>query len=124
MNTIRATIAARNQEFVRAFGRGDIAGIAALYTEQAHLLPPGSDLVQGRAAIESFWQQARASGILEVQLTTVEFAAESEQLVCEIGRYVLTIQQGGERVQSPGKYVVLWKQEEGEWKLHVDIWNS
>lgn len=109
---------------MRAFGRGDTAGVAAVYTEQAYLLPPGSDLVQGRAAIRSFWQQARASGILEVQLTTVEFAAESEQLVCEIGRYVLTIQQGDEKVQSPGKYVVLWKQEEGEWKWHVDIWNS
>jgi ketosteroid isomerase-like protein len=36
----------------------------------------------------------------------------------------LTIQQGSETVQRPGKYVMVWKQEGSDWKADVDIWNS
>jgi len=27
-------------------------------------------------------------------------------------------------VLDKGKYIVIWKQEEGQWKLHRDIFNS
>ena len=38
----------------------------------------------------------------------------------EIGRARLTL-GGGQ--QAGVKYVVIWKQEDGRWKLLVDIWN-
>ena len=42
----------------------------------------------------------------------------------EIGRATLTVEaEPGKPVQAEGKYVVYWKQEDGRWKWHVDIWN-
>jgi hypothetical protein len=38
------------------FNAGDIASVAALYTEDAVVLPPGADMVEGRSAIQAFWK--------------------------------------------------------------------
>jgi ketosteroid isomerase-like protein len=34
------------------------------------------------------------------------------------------MQAEGGQVIDNGKYVVLWRREAGQWKLHRDIWNS
>ena len=41
--------------------------------------------------------------------------------IVEIGRATLTLE--GEP-QMEVKYVVYWRQEDGRWKWHVDIWNQ
>ena len=63
-------------------------------------------------------------GIKEVVLEIVE-VVERGDMASEIGKYTLTIQPpGGETVTDRGKYLVVWKQEEGAWKIDIDIWNS
>ena len=37
------------------FNKGDFAGVASLYTDDASAFPPGSGIVKGRAAIEAMW---------------------------------------------------------------------
>lgn len=122
--TLREAIEAANRNFMEAFRRGDAAGVAACYTEQARILPPSSEMMQGRATIQSFWQAVLSSGVTEAKLETLDVEAGGDDLVREIGQFVLTIMQNGETVYSPGKYVVIWKREAGNWKLDVDIWNS
>jgi ketosteroid isomerase-like protein len=39
----------------RPFARGDAAALAGMYTEDASLLPPGAEMIRGRAAIQAFW---------------------------------------------------------------------
>jgi uncharacterized protein (TIGR02246 family) len=124
MGKVHATIEVNNRTFEQAFQRGDAAGVAALYSENASLLPPGSEMMQGRANIQSFWQAVMDSGVKEAELETLDIEAGGDSLAREIGRYLLTIQQGSETVKSPGKYVVIWKREGDDWKLDVDIWNS
>lgn len=56
-------------------------------------------------------------------LTSVDVMPAGEGLV-EIGKAVLTAEPAGQpEVQWDMKYVVFWKQEDGQWKWHVDIWN-
>ena len=41
----------------------------------------------------------------------------------EVGKYTLYAE--GDQMLDTGKYVVIWKkQEDGQWKLHRDIWNT
>jgi ketosteroid isomerase-like protein len=54
----RAAIQKLNDEWTAAFNKGDSATVAAMYAEDAYVLPPGTDIVKGRAAIEAFWKQA------------------------------------------------------------------
>jgi uncharacterized protein (TIGR02246 family) len=118
---IRNAILAGNEKLMAAAGRGDAAAMAALYTENGQVLPPNSDAVSGRPAIQSFWQGAIQMGIKAVKLETLEVEGYGTT-ANEVGKF--TLQGEGGRVVDSGKYVVIWKQEAGQWKLHRDIWNS
>jgi uncharacterized protein (TIGR02246 family) len=50
-------IEAVNAKWLDFFNKGDFAGVASLYTEDAIALPPGLPMAKGRAAIEVMWQQ-------------------------------------------------------------------
>src|SRR6266851_384332 len=91
MNKVREIIETNNRKFAQAFHWGDAAGIAALYSENASILPPGGEMTQGRANIQSFWQAVMDSGVKEAELETLDVEAGGDSLAREIGKYVLTI---------------------------------
>lgn len=124
MSAIRQAIDAANQNFMNAFQRGDAAGVAACYTSDARLLPPNGPPLNGTAAIAAFWQGAMELGIKAAKLETVELETRGD-LAVEVGQYTLTIQPAPDTtVTDVGKYVVVWKNDGGRWKLHIDIWNT
>jgi ketosteroid isomerase-like protein len=98
----------------------DMTALDHVYTSDAHILPPGADMVQGIAGIKSFWLSAITGlDVRDVSLTTVSAEAAGDTVV-EIGRAELTL-AGGQTV--PVKYVVHWKRDGERWKWHTDIWN-
>jgi len=120
-STTRAEIASNNAAFMAAFKRGDSAGMAAVYTEDAKILPPNLPPMRGKPAIQAFWQGALDMGIAEAVLETVEFE-ELGDTAWEVGKGVLKTKDG--QVLDDAKYIVIWKREHGIWKWHHDIWNS
>jgi ketosteroid isomerase-like protein len=52
----KAEIEAVNAKWMEMFNKGDFAGVASLYTEDATAFPPGSGIVKGRAAIGAMWK--------------------------------------------------------------------
>lgn len=118
---LQDTIAAENERFMRAFKQADAAGVAALYSEDGQLLPPGAPAASGWDAIRLFWQAAMDSGIHAAQLETVELEDHGETVI-ELGRYTLC--GAAEQSLDQGKYMVIWKREHGVWKLYRDIFNS
>lgn len=117
----RSEIEAANRRFMEAFGRGDAASVAQLYTPGAQLLPAHSDVVAGTSAIQSFWQGVMDMGIEEVILETRELEAHDETAY-EVGRF--TLEAAGEQLADTGKYLVIWKRDGGSWKVHRDIWTT
>lgn len=79
----------------------------------------------GEGAIQAFWAGGLQMGIKDAVLTTVDVLGMGD-MVCEIGKYNLTIQpEGQEAMEDNGKYIVIWKKaEDGSWQLHIDIWNT
>jgi uncharacterized protein (TIGR02246 family) len=122
---VRQLIEETNVKFGEAVRSGDATALASLYTEDAKLLPPNSEMILGREGIEAFWGGGLQMGIKDAVLTTVEVLGIGD-MVCEIGRYDLTIQpEGQEAVEDSGKFLVIWKKVATDtWKLHVDIWNT
>jgi uncharacterized protein (TIGR02246 family) len=118
----KATIEKLNDAWTAAFNKGDAAAVAALYTEDAYVLPPGSAMVKGRAAIEGFWWQA-AQQMSDAKLTTVDVLPLGRSAAREIGTVTLkTKSQPPQEVV--GKYVVVWRKIGRDWKLATDIWNT
>jgi len=122
---VRAAIEAGNLKFGEAVRKGDAAGIAALYSEDATLMPPDSELIQGKPGIQAYFDAGLKMGIKDAVLTTINVSAAGDYAY-EIGKVLLTIQPSGQApMQQTGKYVVVWKKAaSGSWRLHVDIWNS
>jgi ketosteroid isomerase-like protein len=115
-------IARTNRTFEDAVTSGNMDALDAVYTANARILPPGGEMVSGRENIKQFWQGAIAGlNVGSIQLETIDFDL-SGNTGYEIGRATLNFAAAG--VPSMiAKYVVVWKQEDGAWKWHVDIWN-
>jgi uncharacterized protein (TIGR02246 family) len=117
----KATIQSLNDQFTRAFNAGDIAAVAAHYTEDATVLPPGAEMVLGRNAILTFWKSA-ADQIGDIKLTAVDVKPLGSNAAREIGTFSLRT-KGSQSQQVTGKYVVVWEKVGADWKLATDIWN-
>ena len=118
---VRAAIEAADEVFMATFERGDTAALADLYTENGQLLPAGSDFVTGKEAIQNFWQGTMEMGIKSAKLETIEVEGHGDTAI-EEGKYTLRGESGN--VLDRGKFIVIWKQQAGQWKLHRDIWTT
>jgi len=110
-----------NQRFITSFAAQDAAALVALYTDDAQLLPPHSDVIEGADNITAFWQGAFETGLAGAGLETLEVDNEGDTAI-EVGHYTLTARDGA--VADEGKYVVVWKRIEDRWYIHRDIWNT
>ena len=116
-----AAIAEITEAWDAGWNAGDGAAIAALYTEDAMLMPPGGDAVSGGEAIAAFWQGAVESGS-QSQLTMGTVEEFGDTAIEVNGSWVSTAADGTHL--DHGKYTVVWKKVDGTWKLHRDMWNS
>ena len=118
----KAEIDAANAKFMDFFNKGDFAGVASLYTDDATALPPGAAMVKGRDAIAAMWKSIAAQ-VADPKLTALEVKPLGPSAAREIGTFSLKTK--GEKPQDvSGKYVVVWEKVGGDWKLAVDIWND
>jgi len=101
-------------------GKGDFGALAQVYTANASILPPGAEMITGIDSIEKFWMQAAvALGVTSLPLHSLSIEVLGDTAY-EIGRADINRAQANPLIV---KYVVIWKQEGGSWKWHVDIWN-
>jgi uncharacterized protein (TIGR02246 family) len=116
----QAEIAAVNRQFEEAARQGDLDRLASLYTRDAVALPPDGPLVKGRDNIKQMWGSiAQQIGLKEVRLSTLDFE-QAGDTGYEVGEATLALSSGTAVV----KFVVVWKKEDGQWRLHRDIWNA
>jgi uncharacterized protein (TIGR02246 family) len=119
-----ADVKAGEARWLKSFNAGDASGVAQLYAANARLLPPGADVIEGRAGIEGYVKEFVATGAqLTFELLTVH---ESAELCAAVGVYDMDIPvEGGENQTDRGKFVEVWaKQSDGSWLIVDDIFNS
>jgi len=109
-----------NKTFIDTRNSGDPEAMSMLYTLDAKLLPANGASIEGREAIKAYWTEGMAQASSELVLETVSAEGYGE-LAIEEGRYKVKV---GSQEVDKGKYIVTWKKEDGQWKLHQDIWNS
>src|SRR5438105_4448633 len=121
LNAIKLAMAGTNQIFHdEVFGKRNMDALDQIYTVDARILPPGAPMISGREGIKAFWASAiEALNATAAVLASVDVMQAGDDVV-EIGKAILTV-GGGAEVEA--KYVVYWREEDGRWKWHVDIWN-
>jgi uncharacterized protein (TIGR02246 family) len=121
MENVKDAITQSNEKFMDAFNNGDAKGVALSYVKEAKLLPPNSDVIQGLEGIEAFWKGAMDMGIKKAELETIQVEGYGDTAI-EEGRYKLFLENG--QMADQGKYIIIWRNVNGDWKLDLDIWNS
>lgn len=117
---MQQSIQATNRLFEEVAAKRNVEALDKVYTKDARILPPGGEMVAGRENIKQFWRGAiEQLNVSAARLETVSFELAGEGGY-EVGRALLEFAGGG---SAAAKYVVVWKQEDGLWKWHVDIWN-
>ena len=118
----KAEIEAVNAKWIELFNKGDFAGIASLYTDDAAAFPPGAAMVKGSAAIGAMWKNmAQQAG--DPKLTNLDVKPLGAAAAREIGTFSLRT-KGANPQEVTGKYVVVWEKVGNDWKLAADIWND
>ncbi len=122
--TARESIEAVGKTMCERANAGNGAGVAELYTEDAVLMPPGAARLDGREAIQQYWQGLLDAGVGDVSVTTQEVEDAGDSAV-DIGTISATAPGDGDaRVALTGKYIVVYRRDGGgNWRLHRDIWN-
>ncbi len=119
-------IARVSRRFEEATAKGEIEGMAAVYTEDGVALPPDGPVVKGHEALRSLWSSVvNDMGLKAVKLEALDLELISDDAACEIGEATLELAPaGGEAAQAVAKFIVVWKKVDGQWLWHRDIWNA
>jgi ketosteroid isomerase-like protein len=121
---VRKAVDTANSRFVEGFVKRDASITASGFAEDAVVFPPDAAMIQGKEAIEEFWGTVMASGVREVQLTTVELV-ESGGYVHERGTGILKTRPAGEvPSEQKIKYVVVWRRTGEDLENLWDICNN
>ncbi len=104
---------------------GDASRWAALYANDAVLMPPNSTTVEGRGEIET-WLKALPVVITEVDGEALEVDGTGD-LAYVRGAYAMSLKvpRVTEPVRQEGKLLQIYaRQQDGTWLLTKDIWNA
>jgi ketosteroid isomerase-like protein len=103
----------------------DIEACLRFYAPGAVEMQPSTPAIAGLPAIRAWFE----SGLLQPGITnvftsdTIEVAASGD-LAYDRGTYRFSMETPDGRVEDVGKYLMIWKKIDGEWKVIADISNS
>lgn len=125
MTAVTETLIQLNQQFDAAFNSKNAQAIAALYANDAIVMPaPAGQVVKGRQAVADFFGGLIQAGVIEHALTMKE-AVVSETMATQTGHWAAAmVGEDGVKQQFGGNVqVVFQKQADGQWLAVTHIWN-
>ena len=100
--------------FAEAYNRKDVAGLAALFAEDAVLVPPGP-IVAGRRDIAQAFRTRLEHGATGLRFEVAQARAEGDLLAWAVGRFMGTVPgEGGRPQERRGNFSTLYRRQGGE----------
>ncbi len=121
LETVQDAFSSMCQQFQTLFNQGDAEGLASLYTEDAKILSPNRDFIEGKTTILKLWQGAFEMGIKSFKGEMIE-AESSGNLGIFVYKY--SIYGNEDQEIDKGKGLSVLKNIDGKWKIHRDVYNS
>lgn len=111
-------------EFVRATNAADVESLVALFTEDAMRMPPDEPVVSGSDEIRRDIQTRLQQGSLEISIPVDETRIIGDHAYSRGTYQIMITLADGSTVEENGSWVnVMKRQEEGDWKIYLNIWN-
>ena len=122
----QAALRAAADAYHEAAQAADADTVSGLYTNDGLMLPPNAAAEEGLEDIRNFataFTQTPGFGI-RFDDVRVEVAASGDMGYTLANAVVSIDRWDGEPVQDQVRDFHLWKKQDGEWKVAIDIWNS
>jgi len=121
IDSVRAYIFKMNKGYSERFVSNDSNFFNERYCIDAAVHSPNMPTVVGRDSIRSFFYNGGKNTEAKIELPNVNIFG-NEELVVEDGIYHFPDGKGGSL--DKGKFIAVWKQEGGKWKIYRETWNS
>ncbi len=121
LDSVKAAIEENNAVLIKAIKTGDSAAFVSCYTKDACMMGNNMPKLCGLTGLGQFLTGARNGGIENLKLAVTEVIGD-KSLISEEGVFEIIANDGSSI--DKGKYIVIWKQEDGKWKKYRDIFNS
>lgn len=95
------------QSFTTSMGDADWAALASLFSENATVLPVTGGLVEGRAAVQSYYEE---SGLTSADISPTKTETVGDGLTMEVGSFTVSLSEEMGGGSMDGEYVVLVEQ--------------
>jgi len=104
---------------------GDAKAIAAAYTADGKIFPTNRDIMEGTQVLEKYWTPNKNYKTTHHKITPSEIKILGDEAY-DYGYYEgKTLNKSDGTISSwRGKYVIVWKKINGDWKIYLDIWNN
>jgi ketosteroid isomerase-like protein len=94
------------------------------YTADAKIFPNNMEILTGKEAILQYWTLPEGIRTSYHKFMPEEIKVLGDEAY-DYGYYEGTTQRAdGSQSSWKGKYVVIWRKANGEWKMYLDIWNG
>lgn len=116
-----------SEAWEQALLANDAAAVTALYTEDAILLPPGAPRTAGTTDVRAMFDDwLGSSTVTDASLETDDIVvAGSGDIAYRTGTFSMTgTMPDGQTWEDEGKFVEIWRNVDGQWKIAVDAWNQ
>ena len=121
MGPVKVHIIKMNESYSERFMSNDSGFYVERYCADAEVYSPNMPAVKGREAIRKFFYNDGNNKEAKIELPAGGFYGSADYVV-EDGTYNFPDGKGGSA--DKGKFIAIWKQEDGKWKLYREIWNS
>ena len=114
-----------NEQWLALIRDHDAVAVSKLYTADGAMMAPGAPIAQGQPALEKAW-----GGLMQMPGFGLTFEADQivvasgGDMALDRGVYQLSLDGPDGAMKDIGKYVVVWRNVDGQWKVAADIFNS
>lgn len=114
-----------NDKWLALIRNHDAAAVSKLYAADGAMMAPGAPIAQGQPALEKAW-----GGLMQRPGFGLTFKADKivvakgGDMALDQGTYQFSLSGPKGPTRDIGKYVVVWRNIDGQWRVAADIFNT
>lgn len=121
---VTAVLRALNTQWDAAFNSQQPTVLAALYDDEATVMPSGAAPANGGKAILEFWRNLLAQGVVDHKIEIVDATAGGNLAVQRGFWSAAAVDANGQRQEFRGSLQLVFRRQiDGNWKTYTHIWN-
>ena len=113
-----------NSQWMASFNSGHIDGMRSLYTDDAVMFPPSSEILESPTTIISYFDGLKNIGVNVYSISNVSLDIKGKVAYATSLWEAIRVDESGNEFTFEGNLTsVLELQEDGNWKIKLQSWN-